>query len=138
MAKKTSQKAYVDSSAFISFLDRSDTYHSLFYSLFSDPVFLITTSLVISETHAWFLKRYDHQRALQFLNFIEDLKPLHILTVGTKELQQAKVFIKKFSDQNLTLVDACGLWVMKSEKNVECWSTDRHLGLTGIPLAIYL
>ena len=137
MAKKTSKKVYIDSSAFIAFLDRSDTYHPLFCSLFSDPPFLITTSLVISETHAWFLKRYDSHRALQFLNFIEELKPLNILSVGSKELQHSKVFIKKYSDQSLTLVDACGLWLMKAQKITECWSTDRHLSLSGVSLSIY-
>ena len=35
MARKT--EWYVDTSAWIAFLDRSDSYHSLFRRLFSDP-----------------------------------------------------------------------------------------------------
>ena len=45
MAKRT--RAYVDTSALISFADRSDTYHALFKRLFADPPDLVTTSLVI-------------------------------------------------------------------------------------------
>ena len=134
MAKKTS---YVDTGALIAFLDRSDTYHSLFVQLFSDPPPLITTPLVIAEGHGWFLKRYDSARALQFMSFVEDLKILEILKTGVEMIQQGTHMLRKFSDQNLTLTDACGLWVMKKLKISSCWSTDRHLGLTGIPLVIH-
>src|SRR5208282_1425127 len=56
MAKKT--ECYVDTSAFIAFLDKSDSFHPLFRRLFSDPPPLITSSLVIAEGHGWFLRRY--------------------------------------------------------------------------------
>ena len=42
-------EAYVDTSALIALLDRSDTYHPLFRQLFSKPPKLSTTSLVIAE-----------------------------------------------------------------------------------------
>jgi hypothetical protein len=32
---------------------------------------MVTSSLVIAEGHGWFLRRYDHNRAAQFLAFIE-------------------------------------------------------------------
>jgi len=76
MAGKT--KAYVDTSALIAFADRSDTHHALFRRLFSEPPALLTTTLVVAEGHAWFLRRYDRTRALQFLSMIEDMKPLEV------------------------------------------------------------
>lgn len=135
MAKKT--ECYVDTSALIAFLDRSDTYHTLFKQLFSIPPKLITSSLVVCEGHAWFLKRYDSHRAIQFLNFIDDLKALSIKSTGKKDLKEAAKYIKKFSDQELTMADAIGLHLMKEYKIKSCWSTDRHLGLTGVPLVIH-
>jgi predicted nucleic acid-binding protein len=50
MAKKI--EAYVDTSALIAFVDRSDTHHSLFRRLFSDPPELTTTPLVVAEGRA--------------------------------------------------------------------------------------
>ena len=135
MAKKVS--AYVDTSAFIAFLDRSDTYSSLFARLFSDPPHLVTSSLVIAEGHAWFLRRYDVTRSLQFLEFIESLKPLTVRGVGINEIKAGARFCRKYSDQNLTLADAVGLHLMAEHKIRSCWSTDRHLNLTGVPIAIY-
>jgi predicted nucleic acid-binding protein len=130
-------KAYIDSSAFISFLDRSDKYHLQFVRYFSDPPKLVTTPLVISETHAWFLKRYDREKALRFLVFIDELSVLKTLTIGADAISDAKQLLKRFSDQDLTLVDATGLMIMKQEKIKLCWSTDRHLGITGVRLVVH-
>jgi predicted nucleic acid-binding protein len=134
MARKT--EAYVDTSALIAFLDRSDSYHPLFRRLFSDPPPLVTSALVVAEGHGWFLRRYDAGRAIQFLNFIQDLEPLVVLPFDSAELAKAGRVVKRFGDQKLTLADAHGLLVMTARKSSVCWSTDRHLALTGVPLAI--
>ena len=128
--------AYVDTSAFIAFVDRSDTHHSLFRQLFSEPPAIITTTLVVAEGHAWFLRRYDRTRALQFLSMIEDMKPLEITPVGTAEQAGAARLLRRFSDQDLTLTDAVGLHLMQAQKVKSCWSTDFHLGLTGVSLVV--
>ena len=129
-------KAYVDTSALIAFVDSSDTHHALFRRLFSEPPALLTTTLVVAEGHAWFLRRYDRTRALQFLSMIEDMKPLEVAAVGATEQVAAGKLLRRYSDQDLTLTDAAGLHVMNRHKIRSCWSTDFHLGLTGVPLII--
>jgi predicted nucleic acid-binding protein len=129
-------EAYVDTSALIAFVDRSDTYHPAFRRLFSAPPSLLTTTLVVAEGHAWFLRRYDRTRALKFLAMIEDMAPLVLSPVGPKEQAAAFDLLRRFSDQDLTLTDAVGLHVMKAQRIRVCWSTDFHLGLTGVPLVI--
>src|SRR5437660_6079991 len=100
MAKKT--KCYVDTSAFIAFLDRSDSFHALFRRLFSAPPPLVTSSLVIAEGHGWFLRRYDRHRAIQFLAFIDTLPGLTIRAFDAAELAKTSRIVKKCSDQGLT------------------------------------
>ena len=134
MAKRA--EAYVDTSALIAFVDRSDSYHMLFRRLFSDPPELVTTPLVVAEGQGWFLKRYDRTRALQFLSLIEDLRPLRIIAIGPDELAGGVKVLRKFSDQDLSLTDAIGLHLMKVLNIRSCWSTDFHLGLTGVSLVI--
>ena len=129
-------ECYVDNSALIAFLDRSDSYHPLFKRLFSDPPPLTTSALVIAEGHGWFLRRYDQNRGVQFLNFVDALAPLSIRPFDSAALVKAERFIKKFADQRLTLADAHGLAVMAEQRTTTCWSTDRHLGLTGVTLVI--
>lgn len=129
-------EAYVDTSALIAFADRSDTHHPTFRGLFAKPPGLLTTTLVIAEGHAWFLRRYDRTRGLQFLAMIEAMTPLKIAAVGRTEHGKAAEILRRFSDQDLTITDAVGLHMMQAQRIRMCWSTDFHLGLTGIPLAI--
>ena len=134
MAAKT--EAYVDTSALIAFADKSDSFHHLFRRAFSAPPSLITTPLVIAEGQGWFLKRFDSFRALEFIAMIESM-PLKIVTIGKKELAAGAVILRRFSDQDLTLVDALGLHLMAERRIKSCWSTDFHLSLTGVKLLIH-
>ena len=131
MARKTE---YVDTGAFIAFLDRSDSYHALFRRLFYDPPPLTTSALVIAEGHGWFLRRYDQRRALEFLNFMAALPALAIQAFDASALTLSSTLLKKFDDQPLTLADAHSLVVMTDRRITSCWSTDRHLTLTGARL----
>jgi len=133
----TKSEAYVDTSALIALVDRSDTYHPLFRRLFADPPALVTTPLVIAEGHGWFLRRYDSMRALQFLAMIEAMKPLKVVAVSVRHQAGAIAILREFSDQRLTLTDGVGLHLMAERTSSSCWSTDRHLGITGTPLAIH-
>jgi len=132
MARRT--ECYVDTAAFIAFLDRSDSYHSLFHRLFSDPPPLRTSSLVLAEGHGWFLRRYDQRRALEFLNFVEALPALAIDAFDADAVKRLSRLLKKFDDQALTLADAHGLAVMADRRIAVCWSTDRHMALAGATL----
>jgi predicted nucleic acid-binding protein len=134
--KKASLEAYLDTSAFIAFLDKSDSYHAIFKRLFSAPPALVTSALVIAEGHGWFLRRYDRQRAMEFLAFIGTLPDLTVQSFDVAELSKVRVTLAKFRDQTLTLADAHGLVIMQDRRTSMCWSTDRHLGLTGVALAI--
>jgi predicted nucleic acid-binding protein len=132
----TKNECYVDTPAFVGFRDRSDSFHPLFRRLFSAPPPLITSALVISEGHGWFLRRYDQQRAVQFLVFIDALPSLTIRNFDAAELRKAGSIVKRYADQNLTLADAHGLAIMREQRIGCCWSTDRHLGLDGVRLVI--
>jgi len=135
-ARATQREAYLDTSAFIAFLDKSDSCHTSFRRLFASPPGLVTSALVIAEGHGWFLRRYDRHRAAEFLAFIDSLPALTVQAFDVAELSKTRLILSKFGDQNLTLADAHGLVVMKDHRSTVCWSTDRHLGLTGVDLVI--
>jgi len=142
MARKTEgasprrREAYVDTSAFIAFLDRSDSHHVTFGRLFANPPPLVTSALVIAEGHGWFLRRYDRYRATQFLAFIDSLPVLTVQPFDATELSRTRRMLAAFDDQKLTLADAHGLAIMKDRRSTLCWSTDRHMGLSGVSLAV--
>jgi predicted nucleic acid-binding protein len=68
---------------------------------------------------------------------IELMTPLELLPVDARDVAGAVATMRDFSDQDLTLVDAVGLRVMKERGTRSCWSTDYHLGLTGVHLVIH-
>lgn len=69
--------------------------------------------------------------------FVEALKPLHVVPCGAKERAGTVEILRRFEARNLTLADAMGLFVMGERAVRSCWSTDFHLGLTGVPLVIH-
>jgi predicted nucleic acid-binding protein len=133
MARKT--EAYLDTSALIAFLDRSDTHHSVFRLLFAEPPALVTSALVIAEGHGWFLRRYDRRRAIEFLSFVSTLSVLETQPFDAGALARSSAVLKRFADQDLTLADAHGLAIMESRKLKNCWSTGHHMALGGAILA---
>lgn len=92
---------------------------------------------MVSEGHAWFLRRYDGTRGLMFLALLEQLPVLKVHSIGQPELTAATSLLRRFAGQNLTLVDAAGLHLMQMKRIRTCWSTDFHLSLTGVPLVIH-
>lgn len=134
MARKT--EVYLDTSALIAFLDRSDSYHPLFARLFSSPPPLVTSALVVAEGHGWFLRRYDARRAVQFLAFIGELPNLNVIPFDSIGITRATAIVQRYHDQKLTLADAHGLVIMTQRRNTACWSTDRHLSLSGATLVV--
>lgn len=133
---RKSAETYLDTSAFIAFLDRSDSYHALFKRAFASPPPLVTSALVIAEAHGWFLRRYDTRRATEFLSFLEALPALTVVAFDWAELAKQRPLLARFNDQNLTLADAHSLVIMRERKIVVCWSTDRHLTLMGAELIV--
>ena len=101
------------------------------------PSVVVTTSLVVAEGHGWFLRLFDRVRALQFLAMVEDMPFLDVRPVRLDEVRSATATLRRFGDQDLTLVDAVGLDLMRDAHVGSCWSTDRHRGLTGTRLAIH-
>lgn len=134
MVRRT--EVYIDTSALIAFLDRSDSYHALFARLFSSPPPLVTSALVVAEGHGWFLRRYDARRAVQFLAFVGELPQLTVVPFDEEAIARSTAVVQRYGDQKLTLADAHGLAIMGRRRIKNCWSTDRHLSLSGAALVI--
>src|SRR5437773_2493250 len=60
-------ECYVDTAAFIAFLDRSHSNHDLFLRCFSCPPQLVTSALVVPEGNGWFLLTLAGSRVLFFI-----------------------------------------------------------------------
>jgi hypothetical protein len=64
------------------------------------------------------------------------MTPLTVGGVGAAEQAAAVEILRRFPDRDLTVADAAGLHVMGVHGARTCWSTDFHLGITGVPLVV--
>ena len=123
---------FVDTGAFIAFLDRSDSLHADVGALFTKPPRRWMTSvMVVGEAYGWFLHRMGEEAARTFRELLEELPGLTL--VGADPKHHAAVF-RKLDDLRgckLTYVDASSLVWMAAKRIATVWGTDHHLGLEG-------
>ena len=124
--------AFLDSGAFIAFLDRSDRCHEDVKALFSRPPRSWAASLlVVSETYSWMLHRLGEEPARTFLGLLESLPQLQILTPDAAHHAAVLKKLQALRGTKLTYVDASSLVWLQTKKIPKVWGTDHHLGVEG-------
>jgi predicted nucleic acid-binding protein len=123
---------FIDSGAFIAFLDRSDDLHKQALSLFARrPRRWLTSVFVIAETYGWFLNRLGEDAARAFRLLITDLPALHVLGTETKHLAAVHEKLERLRGTKLTWVDASSLVCLEQKSISTVWGTDHHLAIEG-------
>lgn len=126
------RSVYLDSGIFIALLDRGDRWHAEARSLFgSAKAGWVTSLLVVSEAHSWFLHRLGEEAARRFQALVADLEGLALLEVTREHHRGVLRILQRLRGTKLTYVDASSLVFIETLKVPTVWSTDHHLGLTG-------
>lgn len=130
---------FVDSGAFVGFLDRSDRYHAQLIRLFATPPRRWLSSLaVVSETYGWFLHRLGEDAARTFRLALAELPRLDLLSVDAQHHALVVQKLERLRGHKLTYVDASSLVFVARLGIEEIWGTDRDLALEGarvVPVA---
>ena len=126
------RRAFVDSGAFIAFLDRSDRLHREVVNLFAArPRRLSTSTLVLTETYGWFLHRMGEDAARTFRLFTEDLDRFDVLGVDDAHQRRIGAKLDLLRGCKLTYVDASSLVWLGLKRISTVWGTDHHLSIEG-------
>ena len=125
-------RVFLDSGIIIAQLSKSDQWHAQAVALFDGPTPAWTTSvLVIAETHSWFLHRMGEQAARGFLEFMGQLRGLHVFDATREHHERVQTTLNRYRGARLTYVDASSLTLLDQHKIRRVWSTDYHLSLSG-------
>jgi len=129
---------FVDSSAWVALLYRRDQAHERavrsWNGLRTAGRALVTTNLVLAETHGFLLHRLGSGAALAFLEHQRAFGPG--LVWADPDLTDAAVerWLRRFRDQTFSLTDAVSFEVMGREGIRESFTFDRHFEIAGFEM----
>ena len=92
---------------------------------------IVTTNLVVAETHALLLYRVHRHAALRFVTTVRQTP--NVIVTSDPELEERAVsqWLAKYGDQNFSMCDAVGFAVMSTRRISEALTLDRHFGTAG-------
>ena len=92
---------------------------------------LVTTSLVVAETHALLLRRVGRAPALMFLQTVGESP--NVVVRSTRELEAAaeRDWLTRYDDQDFSFADAVSFAVMTERGIREALTLDHHFVVAG-------
>lgn len=130
---------FVDTSGWYPLVDRSAPDHARLVSLLRERIAsgwtLITTNLVLSESHALIMRRIGKEIALSFL--LDVRAPPNVVEFSTPEREKRAEhdWLARYSDQAFSLTDAVSFTVMAERGIKEALALDQHFATAGFVLA---
>lgn len=126
---------FVDTSAWYPLADRTHPDHPAVVEVLTerirDGVRVVTTNLVVAETHALLIRRGGRDAALRFLGEVWS-DPI-VVETSTPDLEQraSTEWLGRYEDQTFTLTDGVSFVVMADRGIREALAFDRHFATAG-------
>jgi predicted nucleic acid-binding protein len=92
---------------------------------------IVTTNLIVAETHALLLRRFGNAVALAFLREVRSEPNVVVESTREAEERAHRDWLERFEDQDFSLTDAVSFAVM-NERGIPCALTlDHHFAVAG-------
>lgn len=130
---------FVDTSAWVALLHRRDQAHeraaSCWPAIRGGRRLLVTTNLVVAETHTILSRRLGAAAGLAFLDGMA-YRPGQRIAWVDEELTTAATeqWLRRYRDKTFSLTDAVSFEVMRRENIAEAFAFDRHFARAGFKL----
>lgn len=126
---------FVDTSAWYPLAVRRDPAHDSVAAVLRERVRhgarVVTTNLVVAETHALLLRRTTRAAALAFVGHVA--RPPNLVVYGTPQLDAQAVveWLERYDDQDFSLTDGVSFAVMTERGITDALALDRHFAGAG-------
>ena len=123
-------EVFVDTSAWYPLVDQRHSDHTMLADALRDRVRagarVVTTNLVLAESHALILRRVHRAAALAFVRTVG--RAPNVIVPSTPDLEATAVddWLAKFDDLELSFTDAVSFAVMAERGIREALTLDRH------------
>lgn len=129
------RELFVDTSAWYPLVDRAHADHTRLATLFEARILggatLVTTNLVLAETHALLLRRVGRAAAQAFLSAARAAPNTVVFSTADLEAEAEREWLARFADQPFSLADAVSFTVMTRRSISEALTLDRHFATAG-------
>jgi predicted nucleic acid-binding protein len=126
---------FVDTSAWYPLILRTDPDHArisaTFRALIGKRRRLVTTNLVVAETHALLLRRVGRAAALNFARTVVEPPTQVVRASEQHEHMAVREWLLRHEDQDFSLTDAVSFAVMSELGIEEALTLDRHFVAAG-------
>lgn len=135
------RQMFVDTSAWITLMNKNERYHADAVALHKelDPLILYITSWgIVAETFTWCHYHVGHHEAMRWLSLKDSLErkgSLQIVYPSTLIEPRVRTVINRFHDQKLSYVDAFSIALIQTRPEIDAvFAFDHHMALAGIPV----
>ena len=115
-------------------LERHEAAGTLLRRLIRDRTRLVTTDLVVAETHQLLLARGRRDTALAFLRGFPSPNTEVVASAPELEAEAVSEWIERHSDQDFSLTDAVSFALMKQRGIRRALTFDRHFAAAGFEM----
>ncbi len=126
---------FVDTSAWYPLVLRAHPQHRPLAAALEEAVRggarVVTTNLVVAETHALLLRRTSRHTALAFVRVVAE--PPNLLVHSNTELEAAALaeWLERYQDQDFSFTDAVSFAVMAQRRIGRALALDHHFAIAG-------
>ena len=124
---------FVDSSFWISGIDRDETRHKQAVALAEKyvSVRLLTTNHVLGETWTFLRRRHGHGTATAFIDRSENTQRLEVVFTTVDHEAEAWSFLRRHDERRYSFVDATSFAVMRHYRIQEAFAFDGDFTAAG-------
>lgn len=129
---------FVDTSAWFALADRGIEGHRRVERALRERLRsgtrIVTTNLIVAETHVLVLRRASRPAALAFVR--EVVRAPNVVVTSTPELERRaqRDFLERFTDQAFSFTDAVSFAVMTERGIRDALTLDRHFAIAGFAM----
>ena len=132
------RKLFVDSGAWIALRSRRDQYHAAadraFRAAIEQGIPLVTTNLVVAESHRLTLFRAGYEPALRALRAIDASQAIAIHYGSAEDHRAAREWIERLAPRPITYTDAVSFAVVRATKCTHVLGFDEDFAAAGFDL----
>jgi predicted nucleic acid-binding protein len=126
---------FVDTSGWFPLVDPDDRAHAAVARALREAIKarrrVVTTNLVVAETHALIMRRIHRAAAMGFLREVTRAPNIIVSSSPALETAATSDWLDQFEDQDFSLTDAVSFAVMKQRGIRDALAVDHHFAIAG-------